>query len=540
MKILGNIYLLMLCGFFLLLSCNKKEIGITDEVFEFVFLSATEFSMNELTNSTAGNEIVIHAEMLAAARSEDVILNLTITGTNATEGQDYEVVSSNSSIVIPAGSFTSNEGFKIRAINNGLQSTEDRSIEVLISGVSDPALNIGKGLSNPTNTRAKVEIVDDECSDQIVLFNNAEWSFEGSNTVYYSEYAGNFVTTINGDKMTITGDIANYDVGITVLATITPNPDAPTTGTITFDPSSVGNDGTYDYRWVLAETGTYDICAQTIQLSTIIQYIDIYGPDPTAWVDWYVSTITASIVVPGGEGPAPPTGTLNQENISIFAGEDITISGSFADAQGLSEVKLVAPELGIDQTLNLSGELSYELNETYTIPAETAEGDYDLLVTVTNTEGLSTNFNVSVSVSVVAGCTDDFTVFQDVNLEANVNITTTDGSFDGYAFMKDATAVIADDTLTITGDIIDFFEIQLKATFTSDPTDSKIGTLQILSDQPQVIHTDGFTYRLNSSSEGTYDACMQKINMAYDIEYSDDNGGWIFYYSMETEFKIKN
>ena len=204
--------------------------------------------MNELANSLDGKEIEIHAQMLAEARSQDVVLNLKVEAVNATAGTDFEIISSSNTIVIPAGKFTSEEGFKIKTINNGISNGEDRSITVSISSVSDPSINIGRGLNNPTNSFATIEIVDDECSDDLTLFNNAEWEFAGSNTVYYSEYSGGFTTAIRGDQMTISGDIANYDVGITVTTNLIPNPDAPTTGTIEFvDSSSIGNDGTYDY-----------------------------------------------------------------------------------------------------------------------------------------------------------------------------------------------------------------------------------------------------------------------------------------------------
>jgi hypothetical protein len=526
--------------FFLLLvlitACDKTDDAITDTISEFIFFTETNYAMNELTNSTEGNELEIHVEMLALKRTEDIVVTLDISGENAVEGVDYEIVSPSSTITIPAGETTSEEGFKIRTVNNLLSSPDPRFVQITISTVSDVDLNIGRGLSNPTNNVVRIEIVDDECPDDIGLFNNAEWTFTGSNTVYYSDYGGTFETQVNGDKMTIIGDIANYDVGITILATLVPNPIAPTTGTILFDEdSTIGSDGTYDYRWVLNEVGTYDICARTMQLSTTLQYIDIYGPDPTAWVDWYVSNIDAVISVPGSSGPVPPTGSVGG-NIAAQPDEVIAITGSFSDVQGLSEITIQNADLGIDQTIMLSGEAMYELNEEFTIPTMTMEGDYPVQINVTNIEGLSVEFSINVSISIGA-CMDDFTVFDGVSLTANADIPATDGSFDPYMFTNTVEASLDGDKLTLSGDFIDFFDTQLTVTMVPDDMDATVGTVTF-SEEDIGMHTDGYTYRLVSPQDGVYDACAGTFTVYYDMEYSDGADGWIFYYSVVTEFSL--
>ncbi len=288
----------------LLMGCeDDNNLGV-DEVQEFVFLSATSFSISESNNTTPETAIEIHAEYLGFdTREVDIIVELSVEATNATEGVDYEIVSPSNTITIPAGSFTSQVGFRIHAIDDILQALDDRFITVSIASVSDSDLNIGKGLSNPTEASAIVSIEDDECPDTIDKFNGATWAFAGSNTVYYSDYAGTYTTSVSGNTMTISGDIANYDVGLTMEATLTPDQAGATTGIITFNSSTEGMDNAgYTYRWIL-KSGTYNICAETMTLVTTLQFIDIYGPDPTAWVDWYDSDITASVESLAGEGP---------------------------------------------------------------------------------------------------------------------------------------------------------------------------------------------------------------------------------------------
>ena len=144
-------------------------------------------------------------------------------------------------------------------------------------------------------------------------------------------------------------------------------------------------------RWVLKEAGTYDICSRSIQMSVTIQYIDIFGPDPTAWVDWYVSNIDATITVPGSSQPLPPEGSVN-ETINAAPGDTIALTGSFTDVQGLSEITINNASLGINQSIPLAGELSYELNESFILANDVSDGDYSVDIVVTNIENLSTSY----------------------------------------------------------------------------------------------------------------------------------------------------
>ncbi len=530
-------YIIVLLGCAVLFACSSDDDGLKfeDEVLEFVFFENAEYVMNELTNSVPGDEIELQVQMLAAPRNQDILVSLTVTGENAQEGTDYEIVSTENIIIIPAGATSSTDGFKLRTINNNASTTDERKILVSISTVSDADLDIGERPTDPEKAQATVTITDDECSDTIAIFNNATWEFEGANTVYYSDYVGSFITQVNGDIITITGDIANYDVGISIMGTLAPDSEAPTTGTIVYDPSTVGNDGTYDYRWVMGEAGSYDICARTIELSTIIQYIDINGPDPTAWVDWYTSTITAYMTAVGGTGPVPPSGSV-VENVSAIVGESFNITGSINDVQGLSSISIQNTELAINQNMTLSGEMVYDLNEMFTVIDGTDDGDYSIVIVATNIENLSTTFTSVLSVTSDSVCSNDYTVFGDENLTANISFTVTDGSFDPYDYTNSVTTSINGDLITISGDIIDFFDIQLTVTMVPDINDATTGAITFM-EEDLGTHTDGFTYRLVQVQEGSYDACAGTMNIFYDLEY-EDAGSWVFFYRSEAQLSL--
>jgi hypothetical protein len=527
-------YIIVLLGCAVLFACSKDDDGskFNDEVLEFVFFEKAEYIMNELTNSVSGNEIELQVQMLAAPRSQDVLVSIALTGENVQEGVDYEIVSTENIIIIPAGATSSSDGFKLRTINNNTSTIDERKIFVSITTVSDAGLNIGERPTDPEKARVAVTINDDECSDTLAIFNNALWEFAGSNTVYYSDYAGGFTTSVNGDVVTITGDIANYEVGISIMGTLVPTSAAPTTGTIVYDPSTVGNDGTYDYRWVMAEAGSYDICARTIELSTTIQYIDINGPDPTAWVDWYTSTITANMTSIGGTGPVPPSGSV-VENVSAIVGESFNVSGSLNDVQGLSSISIQNTELAINENITLSGEMAYDLNEMFTLVDGTNDGDYAIEIIVNNIESLSTTFTSVLSVTSNSVCTEDYTIFGDKNLTANISFTETDGSFAPYDYTSSVTTSINGDMITISGNIIDFFDAQLTITMDPDINDATIGVITF-TEENLGIHTDGYTYRLVQVQEGSYDACAGTMNIFYDLEY-EDAGSWVFFYRAEAQ-----
>lgn len=534
MTIKNYLSIVLSCLFLLTCSNDDDDNNIQDDVLEFVFFENSQYAMNELANSTPGNEIELQVEMLANTRDEDIVLTLSITNENAEQGVDYDIVSESNTIVIPAGLTRSTDGFKLKTINNNASSVDERKIFVTITAVSDSAFNIGERPTDPEKAQTTVNISDDECSDTIAIFNNAEWTFAGSNTVYYSDYSGSFTTTLNGDQLTITGDIANYDLGITLTATLVPNPDEPTTGTIIYNESSVGSEPDYDYRWLMAEEGTYDICGRTMVLSTLIQYTDF--DDPSIWVDWYVSTIVANLTGDGGDtGPVPPSGSVIGE-VSVLPGESFTLTGTITDTQGLSNISIQNSALGINQDISLTGENTYELNETFTVDETVSPGDYNIDVIATNIESLSATFTSVLSVLSDAPCTSDYTVFGNETLSAAISFTETDGSFDPYETSSSVTTSINGDQITMTGDIIDFFEHQLTLTMIPDSDDTTIGAATF-SIEDLGTYTDGFNYRLVQVEDGNYDACAGTISISYDLEY-EEGGSWVFFYRSETQFNL--
>ena len=529
-------YLSIVLSCLVLFTCSNDDDNTTikDDVLEFVFFENSQYAMNELANSTEGNELELQVEMLAYPRTEDVELTLSVSNDNTEEGVDYEIVSESNTIVIPAGQTRSTNGFKLRTINNNASSVDERKILVTITAVSDGAFTIGERPTDPENAIATVSISDDECSDTIALFNNAEWTFAGSNTVYYSDYSGSFVTTLEGDQLTIIGDIANYDLGITITATLIPNPDEPTTGTIIYNESTIGSEPDYDYRWLMAEEGRYDICGRTMELSTLIQYTDF--DDPSIWVDWYVSTIAANLTGEGGDtGPVPPSGSVVGE-VSALPGESFALTGTINDTQGLSTISIQNSDLGISQEISLTGDTTYELNETFSIADTVSPGDYSIDVIATNVEGLSATFTSVLSVISDGPCTNDYTVFGNETLSASISFIETDGSFDPYETTSSVTTTIDGDQITMTGDIIDFFELQLTLTMVPNSDDATIGAATF-SIEDLGTYTDGFNYRLVQVEDGTYDACEGTLSISYDLEFEED-GNWVFFYRTETQFNL--
>ena len=224
------------------------------------------------------------------------------------------------------------------------------------------------------------------------------------------------------------------------------------------------------------------------------------------------------------------------ENISAAPGDEVSIVGTVNDLQGLTSISVVNSNLGLNEVINLSGELSYELNQTFTIPDNTSEGDYSIETTATNIEGLSTTFVTNLLVSNSAGCSDNLTIFADQTLDSNVFFSETDGSFDPYEFSATVTTVLNGDALTLTGDFMDFFEMDLTLTMVPDENDSSFG--EALFDIENLGEADdGFTYRLAQVQPGSYNACERTISVVLDVEY-EDGGTWVFYYRGEAEFSL--
>lgn len=507
------------------IACKEKDVLPPDDVQEFVFLPDTALSMNEFDNSTEGNELHIHAEMLTfAPRDVDVVLEVTVEGVNATEGVDFEIVSSSKTIIIPAGKFKSETGLMLRTINNSIPN-EDRTVKVTLTSSSDAKLKIGKGINAPTHTVTTISISDDECTDDISIFNNAEWTFLALDS-YETAYDGTFMTKISGDNMTIIGDIMNYDLGISMDVKLTPDPSAPTKGTIAFVSSTTGNDGSWDYRWKMDQEGFYDVCGRSMTIPVAIEFFDFDGSYGALneWVEWYSTVVNATVTTIGGSGPTAPSGSVTTP-INVIAGSEVLFEGSFTDDEGLTEITLVNSGLALNETITLSGETNYSMSHTYSVPGGAAAGAYDVVVTVKNSVSLSSEFSITVDVS--EPCNDNYNVFHNATISG---IASSGYYSDDYAVSY--TGILAGDMLTLTGALNDYIGDELTVQMVSDVSDNTFGTIEFsVEDIPD--NGDGYTYRIipTAGQVSSYNACSGKMDIYYDLEYADGYGGWTYWFS---------
>jgi hypothetical protein len=350
----------ILIGITFLASCSKDDTLPEDNVLQVVFLSTEELVLGESANSTNGTKLELHAEILAfEPPTTDVIVTVSVEGTNAVVGEDFEVVGS-FEIVIPAGSFVSSTGLGIRAIDNNAQSQGDKTIRVTITGVSDESLSIGKGIGpDATNVSAVITIADDECPDQIDIFNGGSWSFDGFDNYYSTAYSGAFSTSISGTTLTVQGgDIMNYDLGITMDVELVELAPGSTTGTISHISSTEVNDGSFPYRWVL-QTGSYDVCARTISMNVSLQYLDdgTYGY-AGEWLEWYNSDISGVMAACQSDitrfSSQTVTGSSSGYGYDPFdpsfgvslSGDQLTLIGSVSDYHGTDLTVTAVPNEG--------------------------------------------------------------------------------------------------------------------------------------------------------------------------------------------------
>ena len=66
MTIKKYLSIVLSCLFLLTCSNDDDDNNIQDDVLEFVFFENSQYAMNELANSTPGNEIELQVEMLAS------------------------------------------------------------------------------------------------------------------------------------------------------------------------------------------------------------------------------------------------------------------------------------------------------------------------------------------------------------------------------------------------------------------------------------------------------------------------------------------
>ena len=268
----------LLC--FAFFSCDDEK-EIKDPIHEFVsFLGNEDTDLNEHDASLDDGVPVVVQLWAFKPYKEDITLTLDVEGTNAAEGVDF-TVRPNNTITIPKGRLTS-DTIWVKTIDNGAGTDLDRSFVLSITDISNDDIKIGLGLANPTKGAVKFNILDDECSNTIDIFNT-----DLTNTL---DWGGGDVdkpvtAELSGNELTVTGDLIDYGGFTGAALTMTLTPDAPgsTKGTATFGEIYMGlaDDG-YEYQFDQVGTGTYDTCSGAVE----VEY-DIYWLNGATWEYWY-------------------------------------------------------------------------------------------------------------------------------------------------------------------------------------------------------------------------------------------------------------
>lgn len=260
-----------------------------DPVYEFVaFKGPTSVNVNEFVNSETPFPLVIELKAFSPY-PEDITVTLEVTGHNADLNSDF-LIDPGQAVIIPSGSFVS-DTILVRTIDNASGSTAQRSFDIAIVSVSKPDVRIGLGIAEPKNAAITVNILDDECSETMSIFNSAaltntiNWGGED----VYKPAAG----VIAGNTVEVTGDLIDYGAfsNATLVITLAPASEGATKGTATFGEQVAGTDSDgYEYKFIQTGEGTYDVCSGVIDVAYDIYYLD--GGD---WVYWYSVTNRYSV-----------------------------------------------------------------------------------------------------------------------------------------------------------------------------------------------------------------------------------------------------
>lgn len=167
--------------------------------------------------------------------------------------------------------------------------------------------------------------------------------------------------------------------------------------------------------------------------------------------------------------------------------------------------------------------------------AATEERSFDIRIASVSQEnvliglGIAEPKNASVRVVILDDeCDKTISIFND-----SLQNTIGNGSGD---ILKTATGVVTDNTLKVTGDLIDygaFPDASINITLSPGAEGSTKGTA-MFGEQEVGTDSDGYDYKFVQTGEGAYDVCSGVITVAYDIFYWD--GDWVFWYSVTNEF----
>lgn len=254
----------------LLLSFGCEEEPVLYDFEKYKFVSFIDEKGEVLEN---GASYTVSLRYDGSVLNEDFTVNLKIAG-SAKEGVDYNVESK--TVLFKAGEIKS-EPYIIEVIDNLLDGAEDLTLELIIESVSNPNIDIGVGILNQSNKSIMITILDNECPEGIDKF--------ATELVSESDNAIN--ATINGDVLSLTGNIINYGAfpNANLEITLTPAVAGAKVGSVTFPDFDAGtdNDG-YVYQFRQVGEGTYDVCSGVIKVN-----IGVYYESGGSWVYWYTS-----------------------------------------------------------------------------------------------------------------------------------------------------------------------------------------------------------------------------------------------------------
>jgi len=281
-----TIIMILAAGIF---SCDDEE-TIQDPIYEFIsFAGDEQVSLGEAT-SESGYPLVVQLWAFDPYQ-QDITVTLGVTATNAQQGVDFTVTPADN-VKIPAGRLTSDTVW-VKTINNPDANELERTFEIKINSVSQPDVNIGLGLTEPTKQSISFKIQDDECSGNPICIYNTELT----NTINWGgddvPKPATAVTDKLNNTVTVTGDLIDYGPfsGATLILTLTPDSPGATSGTATFGEQETGSDSDgYAYKFIEVNSGSYNAATGTISIEYDIYYWD------GGWVYWY--SVTNDFKVP--------------------------------------------------------------------------------------------------------------------------------------------------------------------------------------------------------------------------------------------------
>lgn len=274
---------------FAIFSC-EDETKPVDPIHEFIaFKGPASVDVNELNNSETGVPVMVEIKAFTPYQ-EDINVTFEIIGNNAEANTDF-TVNPAGAVRIPAGSFVS-EPILIKTIDNNAGTALTRSFDMRITSVTKENVKIGLGITEPKNAVITVNIIDDECSETILIFNSTSLV----NTLDWGEGPIDKPVkgVVTGNDVKVTGDLIDYgpfsNAAITI--TLTPESEGATKGAAFFGEQIAGTDSDgYEYKFIQTGDGTYDVCSGVINVA-----YNIYYMDGGKWVYWY--KVSNAISVP--------------------------------------------------------------------------------------------------------------------------------------------------------------------------------------------------------------------------------------------------